>query len=78
MSACVLTSLIVTCFFYAPQFAITMYSKFREEVTNPLAQVNLIDDDYGITFELFWNLFFIFKKDLKKEKFTTCFFNVRS
>jgi hypothetical protein len=26
--------------------------KCREEVTNPLAQVNLIDDDFGIAFEL--------------------------
>ncbi len=41
-----------------------MYSKFREEVTNPLAQVNLIDDDYGIIFEFFWNLCFLFKEDL--------------
>jgi hypothetical protein len=59
-------------FFDALQFAITMYSKFKEQITNPLAQVNLINDDYGITFELFWNLFFLFKEDLKKEKFTTC------
>ncbi len=26
--------------------------KCRKEVTNPLAQVNLIDDDFGIAFEL--------------------------
>jgi hypothetical protein len=29
-----------------------MCLKCREEVTNPLAQVNLIDDDFGIAFEL--------------------------
>jgi hypothetical protein len=28
----------------------------REEVTNPLAQVSLIDDDFGIAFELFFSL----------------------
>jgi hypothetical protein len=49
-----------------------MYSKFKEEITNPLAQVNLIDDDYGITFELFWNLRFLFKENLKKKNFTRC------
>jgi hypothetical protein len=27
-----------------------MCLKCREEVTNPLAQVNLIDDDFGIAF----------------------------
>jgi ribonucleotide reductase beta subunit family protein with ferritin-like domain len=71
MSPCVL---IIGFFFYALQFAITMYSKFREEITNPLGQINLIDDDHGITFELFWNLCFLLKEDLKKEKFTTCCF----
>jgi hypothetical protein len=29
-----------------------MCLKCREEVTNPLAQVNLIDDDFRIAFEL--------------------------
>jgi hypothetical protein len=30
-----------------------MCLKCKEEVTNPLAQVSLINDDYGIAFELF-------------------------
>jgi len=29
-----------------------MYLKFKEEITNPLALVSLIDDDSKITFEL--------------------------
>jgi hypothetical protein len=49
-----------------------MHLKFKEKNTNPLAQINLIDDGFGITLELFlllatskrkfvvfWNLFFI-------------------
>jgi hypothetical protein len=48
--------------FDAPQFAITMYSKFKEEVTNPLAQVNLIDDDYGLFLNFFGILVFFLKK----------------
>jgi hypothetical protein len=61
-----------------------MHLKFKEKITNPLAQINLTDDDFGITLELFlllatlkgkfvvfWNLFFIFKKIEKK--LTTCF-----
>jgi hypothetical protein len=30
-----------------------MCLKFKEEITNPFALINLIDDDYEITFELF-------------------------
>jgi len=30
-----------------------MCFKCKEEVTNPLAQINLIENDYGIAFELF-------------------------
>jgi len=30
-----------------------MCLKFKEEITNPFALVNLIDDDYEIAFELF-------------------------
>jgi hypothetical protein len=30
-----------------------MCLKYREEVTNPPTQVNLIDDDYGTVFELY-------------------------
>jgi hypothetical protein len=44
-----------------------MCLKCKEEVINPLAQVNLIDDDFGIAFELF--LFAInVKQDMKKNK----------
>jgi hypothetical protein len=62
-----------------------MRLKFREEITNPSTLVNLIDDDYWITFGLFLftsnirsevcgvlDSFFYFQKKLKKEKFTTC------
>jgi len=31
-----------------------MCLKFKEKITNPLAQINLIDDDFGITLELFF------------------------
>jgi hypothetical protein len=44
------------------QFAITMCLKCREEVTNPFAQVCLIDDDSRIDFELF-----LFITNIKKE-----------
>jgi hypothetical protein len=50
-----------------------MCLKFKEEIINPSALVNLIDDDSGITFELslllptleekfvvFWIYFFLF------------------
>jgi hypothetical protein len=30
-----------------------MCLKFREEITNPSTLVNLIDDDFGIVFQLF-------------------------
>jgi hypothetical protein len=46
--ACVLNWLFANTL----QFAITMCLKFREEITNPFAPVNLIDDDFGIVFEL--------------------------
>jgi hypothetical protein len=36
--------------------------KYKEKVTNPLTQVNLIDDDYEIAFK-----FFIFVTNIKKE-----------
>jgi hypothetical protein len=39
-----------------------MCLKCREKFTNPLAQISLIDDDFGITLELF---FFI--TNIKKE-----------
>jgi hypothetical protein len=61
-----------------------MCLKWKEEVTNPLAQVNLIENDYGIAFELFLfainikrkvygvlKSFSFFKKDMKKENLTT-------
>ncbi len=36
----------------ALQSTITMCLKFREEIINPSAPINLIDDDFGIAFEL--------------------------
>jgi hypothetical protein len=39
-----------------------MCIKCKEKVTNPLAQVNLIDDDYGIAFDVF-----LFATNIKKE-----------
>lgn len=44
------------------QFAITLCLKCREEVTNPFAQVSLIDHDFRIDFELF-----LFTTNIKKE-----------
>jgi hypothetical protein len=56
----------------------------REEVTNPFAQVNLIDDDYRIVFELSMfainikreiygiiKFFLFFSENMKKENRTT-------
>ncbi len=74
--------------FDALQFFITMYLKFREKVTNPLFQINLIDDDYEIALELSLFAFNIKKKlcgvlenflSFKKieKKYTTCFLNVK-
>ncbi len=40
----------------------TMYLKFRKKVTNPLFQINLIDDDYEIALELS-----LFDFNIKKE-----------
>jgi len=37
----------------ALQFAITMCLKFKGKITNPSTPIILIDDDFGITFELF-------------------------
>jgi hypothetical protein len=48
--------------FDALQHAITMCLRCKEEFTNPHAQVNLIDDDYGIAFELY-----LFVTNIKKE-----------
>jgi hypothetical protein len=39
-----------------------MCLKCKEYITNPLTQVNLIDDDYGISFELF-----LFITNIQKE-----------
>jgi len=66
--------------FDALQFAITMRLKCRE-ITNPFAQVNLINDDSKIAFELIslfatisrkkfvvlWNHSFLFLKYMKKK-----------
>jgi hypothetical protein len=46
----------------ALQSAITMCLKFRGKITNPIALVNLIDDDFWITFELFLFTFNIKRK----------------
>ncbi len=46
----------------ALQCAITMCLKRKEKVINPLAQVNLIDDNFGIAFELIF-----FAINIKKE-----------
>jgi hypothetical protein len=61
-----------------------MCLKLKEEITNPFAPINLINDDFGIAFEL--SLFtsnikrevcgvldFFYKENMKKEKLTTCF-----
>jgi hypothetical protein len=63
-----------------------MCLKLGEEIRNPFALVNLIGDDYRITFELFLftsnikrevcgvlNYFLFFKENMKKEKLATCF-----
>jgi hypothetical protein len=39
-------------FFNALQFAIIMCFKFKEKIINPIVQVNLIDDDSKVAFEL--------------------------
>jgi hypothetical protein len=39
-----------------------MCLKCRKKITNPLAQVSLIDDDFGIAFALFF-----FVTNIKKE-----------
>jgi hypothetical protein len=39
-----------------------MCLKFREEITNLSALVSLIDDDFGIAFELF-----LFSSNIKRE-----------
>jgi hypothetical protein len=63
-----------------------MCLKCRGEITNPFAWViNLMDDDFGIAFELslfasnikknvcgVLDSFLSFKKDLKKKRFITC------
>jgi hypothetical protein len=63
-----------------------MCLKFKEEIINPFAPISLIDDDFGIAFELYLftsniiskvysvlDSFISFLKSLKKEKFITCF-----
>jgi hypothetical protein len=63
VSACVLNQFNNHWLFsHTLQFAITMCLKCKEEVTNPLAQVSLIDNDYIIAFELF-----MFATNIKKE-----------
>jgi len=62
-----------------------MCLKCREYITNPLTQVNLINDDYGIAFELSLFIFNIqkevcdvlesfpsFSRNMKRKRFTTC------
>jgi hypothetical protein len=39
-----------------------MCLKLKEEITNPSAPISSIDDDFGITFELF-----LFASKIKKE-----------
>jgi len=72
--------------FDALQSTITRCLKCKEKVTNPLAQINLIENDYGIAFELFFacyqyqekslwcfqNFIFILK-DMKKKKISQHF-----
>ncbi len=48
--------------FDALQSTITMCLKCKEKVTNPLAQINLIENEYGIAFELF-----LFPINIKKK-----------
>ncbi len=48
----------------ALQSAITMCFKFKEEITNPSALVSLIDDDFGIAYELS-----LFVSNIKKDVF---------
>ncbi len=43
-------------------FAIIMCLKFREEITNPSTLINLVNDDFGITFELS-----LFTSNIKRE-----------
>jgi hypothetical protein len=63
-----------------------MCLKCKEEVTKPLAQVNLIDDDYNFFFKFFifvtnikkevcgvLNFIFIFFKIWKKKNLATCY-----
>ncbi len=53
MSACVLNQYNSHwLLFEALRSTITMCLKWWEEVTNPPTQVSLIDDDFGIGFEL--------------------------
>jgi hypothetical protein len=48
--------------FDALQSAITVCLKFKEEIINPSAPINLIDDDSKIAFELF-----LFASNIKRE-----------
>jgi hypothetical protein len=49
-------------FYDALQFAIIMCLKLKEEIINPFVLVILIDDDFGIAFELY-----LFVSNIKKE-----------
>ncbi len=46
----------------ALQLAIIMCLKFREKIKSPYALVSLINDDFGIVFELF-----LFVSNIKRE-----------
>ncbi len=86
MTACILNqSSSLWLLFDTLQFVIIMCLKLGEKITNPFALINLIVDDFRITFE--WSLFpstnverevcgvLNLKKreeSMKKEKFTTC------
>jgi len=53
VTTCVLNQSRSHWLFYDPsQSTITIYLKFKEEITNPSALISLIDDDSRITFEL--------------------------
>jgi hypothetical protein len=67
-----------------------MCGKFNEEVTNPSTQVNLINDNFGIAFELFvfasnikkelcgvLESFFYFERNYEEKKIHNMFFDVR-
>ncbi len=87
MGACVLNQFSSHWLLYdALQYAIIMCLKIKEEVTYPPPQVNLIDDDYGIAFELslfvtnikkkvcdVLESFLSLKENLKRKNLITCY-----